>query len=58
MIICVLVWSELQIAELLVSGEIVGIVRGCIKYVAIGVEGRTKVTLGSILGLRVSPAHR
>ncbi|KAL1803693.1 hypothetical protein ACET3Z_032340 [Daucus carota] len=49
----------LLIAEILSEGEIVGIVRGCIKYVEIGVhERRRQVTMGSILGLRVSPTHR
>ncbi|CAN0855406.1 Probable N-acetyltransferase HLS1-like [Linum grandiflorum] len=44
-----------HVAELRDSGELVGIVRGCIKLVGLGV---TNVRLGCILGLRVSSMHR
>ncbi|CAN1281553.1 Probable N-acetyltransferase HLS1-like, partial [Linum perenne] len=43
------------VAELRDNGELVGIVRGCIKFVGLGV---TNVRLGCILGLRVSAKHR
>lgn len=46
-----------QVAELQKKGEIVGMVRGCIKYVGTKFWGG-HVKLGCILGLRVSPRHR
>ncbi|OVA16791.1 GNAT domain [Macleaya cordata] len=47
-----------RVAEMVGSGgELVGIVRGCIKCVGTGFEGR-HVKMGCILGLRVSPKHR
>lgn len=45
-----------QVAQLLDNGELVGVVRGCIKHVGTGFGG-THV-MGCILGLRVSPTHR
>ncbi|GMP76343.1 hypothetical protein CsSME_00033064 [Camellia sinensis var. sinensis] len=45
------------VAELHKNGELVGMVRGCIKYVATRFWGG-HVKLGCILGLRVSPRHR
>ncbi|KAJ9699790.1 hypothetical protein PVL29_005589 [Vitis rotundifolia] len=45
------------VAQLLENGELVGAVRGCIKRVGTGFGG-TDVTMGCILGLRVSPRHR
>ncbi|OWM88055.1 hypothetical protein CDL15_Pgr016628 [Punica granatum] len=55
------------VAELQGNGEVVGVVRGCIKNVYVkntstttanaGI-GRRCVKLGCMLGLRVSPAHR
>ncbi|XP_059661947.1 probable N-acetyltransferase HLS1 [Cornus florida] len=45
------------VAELLKNRKLVGMVRGCIKYVGTGSVGR-HVNLGCILGLRVSPRHR
>ncbi|KAJ7955230.1 Acyl-CoA N-acyltransferases superfamily protein [Quillaja saponaria] len=45
------------VAELLESGELVGVVRGCIKTVGTATGG-TLVKMGCILGLRVSPAYR
>lgn len=47
----------LQVAELVGDGEIVGVVRGCMKWVGTG-SGSTHVKMGCILGLRVSPKHR
>ncbi|XVF38855.1 hypothetical protein REPUB_Repub20aG0138000 [Reevesia pubescens] len=45
------------VAELRENGELVGVIRGCIKHV--GTEfGSTQLKLGCILGLRVSPKHR
>lgn len=49
--------SGLQVAELLQNGELVGVVRGCIKDVGT-VHGEAHVKMGCILGLRVSPTHR
>lgn len=46
-----------QVAELRENGELVGVVRGCIKSVGTKFEGQI-VKLGCILGLRVSPRHR
>ncbi|XP_050218997.1 probable N-acetyltransferase HLS1-like [Mercurialis annua] len=46
------------VAELLENGEVVGVVRGCIKCVGITRFEATCVRLGCILGLRVSPKHR
>lgn len=46
-----------QVAELRENGELVGVVRGCIKGVGTKFEGQI-VKLGCILGLRVSPRHR
>lgn len=52
-------------AELPENGEIVGVVRGCIKSlgiarsgVGVGVGEANTMKIGCILGLRVSPAHR
>ncbi|KAG8658907.1 hypothetical protein MANES_03G204500v8 [Manihot esculenta] len=45
------------VAELSENGELVGVVRGCIKCVGTRF-GATYVRLGYILGLRVSPKHR
>ncbi|KAF2312740.1 hypothetical protein GH714_039815 [Hevea brasiliensis] len=45
------------VAELRENGELVGVVRGCIKCVGTRF-GATFVRLGCILGLRVSPKHR
>ncbi|KAI4334970.1 hypothetical protein L6164_013662 [Bauhinia variegata] len=44
------------VAELLESGEIVGVVRGCIK--SVGTSSGSFLNMGCILGLRVSPTHR
>ncbi|KAI4344787.1 hypothetical protein L6164_011976 [Bauhinia variegata] len=44
------------VAELLESGEIVGVVRGCIK--SVGTSAGSFLKMGCILGLRVSPNHR
>lgn len=49
--------NGLQVAELRENGELVGVVRGCIKCVGTRF-GATYVRLGCILGLRVSPKHR
>ncbi|KAL0548440.1 hypothetical protein IC582_012891 [Cucumis melo] len=51
------------VAELPENGEIVGVVRGCIKSLGIarsgvGVGEANTMKIGCILGLRVSPAHR
>ncbi|KAJ9181806.1 hypothetical protein P3X46_005860 [Hevea brasiliensis] len=45
------------VAELSENGELVGVVRGCIKCVGTRL-GATYVRLGCILGLRVSPKYR
>ncbi|XP_077219475.1 putative N-acetyltransferase HLS1 [Tasmannia lanceolata] len=45
------------VAELIGSGELVGVVRGCMKCVGTG-SGETRVKIGCILGLRVSSMHR
>ncbi|GLT81511.1 hypothetical protein SLA2020_528930 [Shorea laevis] len=45
------------VAELRENGELVGVIRGCIKHVGT-ILGGTHVKLGCILGLRVSPRHR
>lgn len=52
-------------AELPENGEIVGVVRGCIKSVGTAGAGANAgageahtIKIGCILGLRVSPAHR
>ncbi|RWR94304.1 putative N-acetyltransferase HLS1-like protein isoform X1 [Cinnamomum micranthum f. kanehirae] len=45
------------VAELVGEGEIVGVVRGCMKWIGTG-SGSTHVKMGCILGLRVSPKHR
>ncbi|EEF43085.1 probable N-acetyltransferase HLS1-like [Ricinus communis] len=45
------------VAELRENGELVGVVRGCIKCVGTRFSA-TYVRLGCILGLRVSPKHR
>ncbi|XWS38938.1 hypothetical protein CRYUN_Cryun18bG0006600 [Craigia yunnanensis] len=45
------------VAELRENGELVGVIRGCIKHVGTKFGG-THVKLGCILGLRVSPRHR
>ncbi|OMO58456.1 hypothetical protein COLO4_34621 [Corchorus olitorius] len=47
----------LQVAELRENGELVGVIRGCIKHVGTKF-GEKHVKLGCILGLRVSPRHR
>ncbi|ONI28031.1 hypothetical protein PRUPE_1G118400 [Prunus persica] len=44
------------VAELLENGELVGVVRGCMKHVGTGFGASYEI--GSILGLRVSPTHR
>ncbi|XAR57001.1 Peptide alpha-N-acetyltransferase [Bertholletia excelsa] len=46
------------VAELQKNGEVVGMVRGCIKYVGTRFRPGEQFKLGSILGLRVSPSHR
>ncbi|XP_022979568.1 probable N-acetyltransferase HLS1 [Cucurbita maxima] len=49
------------VAELPEKGDVVGVVRGCIKSVGTGgaAAGEANTTrIGCILGLRVSPAHR
>ncbi|XP_040987587.1 probable N-acetyltransferase HLS1 [Juglans microcarpa x Juglans regia] len=47
------------VAELLQNGELVGVVRGCIKDVGtVHGEAQVHVKMGCILGLRVSPTHR
>ncbi|XVE82266.1 hypothetical protein DITRI_Ditri15bG0134500 [Diplodiscus trichospermus] len=45
------------VAVLRENGELVGVIRGCIKLVGTKFRG-THVKLGCILGLRVSPRHR
>ncbi|XVF66112.1 hypothetical protein PTKIN_Ptkin10aG0008300 [Pterospermum kingtungense] len=45
------------VAEQRENGELVGVIRGCIKHVGTKFGG-THVKLGCILGLRVSPRHR
>ncbi|XVF62450.1 hypothetical protein PTKIN_Ptkin09bG0008900 [Pterospermum kingtungense] len=45
------------VAELHENGELVGVIRGCIKHVGTKFGGK-HVKLGCILGLRVSPGHR
>ncbi|KAH7573474.1 hypothetical protein ACOSP7_007169 [Xanthoceras sorbifolium] len=45
------------VAELRENGELVGVVRGCIKFVGTKF-GATYLKMGCILGLRVSPSHR
>ncbi|KAH7676414.1 Peptide alpha-N-acetyltransferase protein [Dioscorea alata] len=45
------------VAELAGNGEVVGVVRGCMKFVGTGL-GTNNVRMGCILGLRVSPKHR
>ncbi|KAL4290435.1 hypothetical protein GQ457_14G016950 [Hibiscus cannabinus] len=45
------------VAELRENGELVGVIRGCIKNVGTRF-GNTDLKLGCILGLRVSPTHR
>lgn len=51
-----------QVAECGEDGEIVGIIRGCIKTVTRGNKGSTPcpvyVKIAYILGLRVSSQHR
>ncbi|MCL7040877.1 hypothetical protein MKW94_015339 [Papaver nudicaule] len=53
-------YHVLLIAELVENGELVGVIRGCIKYLRSGVDQGTNSTvkMGCILGLRVSPKHR
>ncbi|KAK7854335.1 probable N-acetyltransferase HLS1-like [Quercus suber] len=45
------------VAELLENGELVGVVRGCIRDMGTGF-GEAQMKMGCILGLRVSPSHR
>ncbi|KAM7278554.1 hypothetical protein ACFE04_005688 [Oxalis oulophora] len=45
------------VAELSENGELVGVVRGCIKHVGTKF-GAASIKLGCIIGLRVSPTHR
>ncbi|XP_043725416.1 probable N-acetyltransferase HLS1-like [Telopea speciosissima] len=45
------------IAELVGNGELVGVIRGCMKHVGTS-PGKTHMNIGCILGLRVSPKHR
>ncbi|KAJ0979937.1 hypothetical protein J5N97_015411 [Dioscorea zingiberensis] len=45
------------VAELAGNGEVVGVVRGCMKFMGTGL-GTKNVRMGCILGLRVSPKHR
>ncbi|KAK9161746.1 hypothetical protein Syun_008087 [Stephania yunnanensis] len=45
------------VAELVNNGELVGVVRGCIKHVGTGIE-ETNIKMCCILGLRVSSKHR
>ncbi|XP_008797477.2 probable N-acetyltransferase HLS1-like [Phoenix dactylifera] len=45
------------VAELVGNGEVVGVVRGCMKRVGTGLE-TGQVWMSYILGLRVSPKHR
>ncbi|XP_058077297.1 probable N-acetyltransferase HLS1 [Magnolia sinica] len=47
----------MMVAELVQTGEVVGVVRGCMKCVGTGL-GASHVKMGCILGLRVSPKHR
>ena len=49
--------AYVQVAELRENGELVGVVKGCIKCVGTRF-GASYVRLGCILGLRVSPRHR
>ena len=48
--------NGLQVAELLEGGELVGVVRGCIKSVR--TPSGSLLKMGYILGLRVSPTFR
>lgn len=48
--------NDLQVAELLENGELVGVVRGCIK--SVGTHSGSVFKMGCILGLRVSPTYR
>ncbi|KAG4210521.1 hypothetical protein ERO13_A02G054300v2 [Gossypium hirsutum] len=45
------------VAVLRENGELVGVIRGCIKHVGTKFGGKN-IKLGCILGLRVSPKHR
>ncbi|RZC48669.1 hypothetical protein C5167_017092 [Papaver somniferum] len=54
-------YHVLLIAEKGENGEVVGVIRGCIKYIRSGVDQGTNSStakMGCILGLRVSPKHR
>ncbi|KAI3842823.1 hypothetical protein MKW92_032314 [Papaver armeniacum] len=54
-------YHVLLIAEMVENGEVVGVIRGCIKYIRSGADqgtNRSTVKMGCILGLRVSPKHR
>lgn len=48
--------NDLQVAELIENGELVGVVRGCIK--SVGTKSGSTLKIGSILGLRVSSDYR
>lgn len=56
--VCKYMYLFVQVAELRENGEVVGMVRGCIKRVGTNKSGDTYFNLGSISGLRVSPSHR
>ncbi|KMZ63549.1 hypothetical protein ZOSMA_3G00260 [Zostera marina] len=46
------------VVEVVGNGEVVGVVRGCMKDVQNGIMAESNLKLGCILGLRVSPMHR
>jgi len=48
--------NGLQVAEMVESKELVGVVKGCIKSVQ--TPSGSLFKMGCILGLRVSPTHR
>lgn len=52
-----MVGNDIQVAELHENGDLVGVIRGCIKCVGTGFGG-AYMMMGCILGLRVSPPHR
>ena len=49
-------YNDLQVAELLDTRELVGVVRGIIKNM--GTLSGSFLKMGCILGLRVSPTYR
>lgn len=56
MMMMMMIHNGLQVAEMVESKELVGVVKGCIKSVQ--TPSGSLFKMGCILGLRVSPIHR